>query len=215
MPLLSASTSQQFVGPADIVPVPQATAKVWSGRRRRTGSTAVITSSPYKLQLLEAAAQKTPKASQTARGRPTPKKKIAPADTIESDSEDEHSLSLHTDSESEPEGSEMYNMSHDEYAVGEFVLVQFAKKRFVVYYAGKIVTLDKKNDEIRTQFLRRSDLQKGSPQFQWPTRKDLTWHDSEDIKLKLPHPVRVGGTARTAEKLMFEVDLSFYGTNIK
>ena len=58
-------------------------------------------------------------------------------------------------------------------ASGDYVLVQFARKQSVSYYAGKIVRIDKSSDEIKTTFLKRNGLRKGEAVlFRWPDEED-------------------------------------------
>ena len=64
--------------------------------------------------------------------------------------------------------------------------------------------------EMQTQFMRRSDMHKGSNsmRFTWPEEPDVTWHSCEDVVYILPNPVAVGGTRRNQAQVTFAVDMA-------
>ena len=80
---------------------------------------------------------------------------------------------------------------------GDFILVKFAKKQRVSYYAGKVMLVDRRDEEVQTRYLKRNDMRmSGAITFGWPETEDLVWHDEQDIVAKLPEATPIGGTAR-------------------
>lgn len=109
--------------------------------------------------------------------------------TLSSDSND----SSDDDDTSEPD---CLFLDSDTPQVDDFIMVTFTKKRKVSLYIGKVVDVDGESDEVQTKFLRRCDMKKsGHIMFMWPQLDDICWHDAEDIILKLPPPMLVGGTS--------------------
>jgi len=101
---------------------------------------------------------------------------------------------------------------------GNYVLVEFAGKRSKTYYVGRVHAVE--GDEIKTRFLRRSDLHKGaSMSFSYPavgegdetsSSHEIASHECSAIVMKLPYPSYAGGTKRCASKHVFPCDLSVY-----
>ena len=64
---------------------------------------------------------------------------------------------------------------------GDFILVKFAKKQRVSYYAGKVMRVDRRDEEVQTRYLKRNDMRKtGAITFGWPATEDLAWHDNHN-----------------------------------
>ena len=65
---------------------------------------------------------------------------------------------------SESEGSENEPLAHviHQLAVnkGDYVLVKFAKKQHMSYDAGRVVRIDKREDEMQTTYMKRNDMHK-------------------------------------------------------
>ena len=81
------------------------------------------------------------------------------------------------------------------------------------YDAGRVVRIDKREDEMQTTYMTRNDMHKrDAVTFSWPELKDLAWHDEQNITTKLPEPTTVGDTTRTADKLSFDFDFALYET---
>ena len=93
-------------------------------------------------------------------------------------------------------------------AVGRYVLVEFSGKRtHGAFYVGCIETIG--GQHIRTRFLRRADLKKNrAMKFREVTsnceEEMFAEHLPEQIKLFLPKPQKMKGTARVANLLIFE-----------
>ena len=70
---------------------------------------------------------------------------------------------------------------------GDYVLVKFAKKQRVSYYAGKVMRIDKREDEVQTTYLKHNDMHKSNTvTLSWQQIEDLAWYDGQDIITKLP-----------------------------
>ena len=96
---------------------------------------------------------------------------------------------------------------HDESAInkGDVILVKFAKK----HYVGKVMCVDRRDEEVQTGYLKRNDMLKsGTITFGWPETEELAWHDEQGIVAKLPEATPTGDTARTSDKLGFELNFT-------
>ena len=98
---------------------------------------------------------------------------------------------------SETEDSENEPLSHviHQPAVkkGDYVLVKFAKKQHMSSDAGRVVRIDKREDEMQTTYMKRNDMHKSDAvTISWLGIDDLAWHDEQDIITKLPEPTTVG-----------------------
>ena len=206
-----------YIRPEQLQPYPHCNARSEPSKvnkRRRTGATVVLTSSPYRESLLanKAIAPQPKKIRQTIKPKVTASKSII--ETTSSTDEDEEDISTLVDDSSDDDfehnvgDDDLDNLlQQDKYEVGDFVLVKFAKKRLVTYYIGTIQVIDDDNDEAKTEFMRRSD----ETHFVWPQKEDISWHDIASIQLKLPKPSTISATSRTLERVAFNCDLNQYG----
>ena len=81
------------------------------------------------------------------------------------------------------------------------ILVKFATKSTSEYYVGRIQSVDEKNDDIETTFMRRvKTATHERVQFCFPEPEDKSTHDLEDVVMKLPVPT-AGQTTKRAAKL--------------
>ena len=96
---------------------------------------------------------------------------------------------------------------NEEILLGDFLLVKFAGKKTITYYIGKVVGVD--CDLVTTKFMRRSTQYK-QVTFTFPALEDIAEHPKEDIVQKLPQPISLGGTKRTAAVYRFPVNLEEY-----
>ena len=77
------------------------------------------------------------------------------------------------------------------------------------YYAGRVLYVDKHEDEMQTTYMKRNDIHKTDTVTSiWPEIEDLAWHDEKDIITKLSGPSTVGDTTRTANKLSLTLHLT-------
>ena len=168
--------------------------------------------------------------SRTKSPKATVSKSQPTASQTDSDSDKENTSDVPMESDSESE--DFYDMMEEDkqereemdrllnqgsYKKGDFILVKFVSKKIVTCYIGKIEQIDEEEGEVQTNFLRRLKLKTEyrPMKFTWPEIKDVSWHEVNDILLKLPNPANVGGTSRTAEKLSFSCDLSQFDAQLQ
>ena len=163
-----------------ILPIPHVARfqKLGQKRTRQTGSTAILTDSPYKRMLMLAATTKksvpvAKKRLHTAISKKTPRViSSRPSSPSSSDTDESSIVDPSRDSDTDDERL-MHIARQSVNASGDYVLVQCARKQSVSYYAGKIVRIDTSSDEIKTTFLKRNDLRKGEAVlFRWPDEED-------------------------------------------
>ena len=96
--------------------------------------------------------------------------------------------------------------------VGKYVLVEFTGKKDTAkgaFYIGCVAELDTVETKVKTRFLRRADLKKNN-QMKFRRLDDqseeesLTEHTLSQVKLILPDPIALKGTARVSSLLVFE-----------
>ena len=75
---------------------------------------------------------------------------------------------------------------------GDYVLVKFAKKQHMSYDAGRVVRIDKREDEMQTTYTKGNNM-----------RKSRTWHG-------MTSKTSFGDTTHTTDKLSFEFDFALY-----
>lgn len=87
--------------------------------------------------------------------------------------------------------------------------MKFTKKSFVTYYAGKVEDLAVEDEEVKTKGIRNM------VHFIWPENPDVSWHNKEDIMMKLPKPSKAGGTSQMSERLVFPCDYTEFQSLLK
>lgn len=93
---------------------------------------------------------------------------------------------------------------------GDYVLVQFQKKRGAAeHYVGRITSQDFGGFEFQIQFLKRIGM---SSKFIIESKESFDVAES-DILVKLPKPLECGGSVRVAGQIWFKVDFTNY--NVK
>lgn len=89
-----------------------------------------------------------------------------------------------------------------------FILVQFAKKKSLVYYVGKIISHYSRT-EFQVSYLRKKPG--SSWTFVFPNVEDMHTVDITDIEMILPDPKLPSvQTPRTAKLFTFAVNLSYF-----
>ena len=88
-------------------------------------------------------------------------------------------------------------ISKEKVTKGDWVLVEFATKRCIKYYAGNIATVlrDEDDGDFVCSFLQK----KANSQFTWPQQKDQSIIDVSQIKIFLPG---------TRSSFVFHIDFS-------
>ena len=213
----AAATSQhrlvEHVSPSDILPIPHVAGFQARGRKRsnQCGKTAVLTASPYKLMLEMGATNRPAKSAKiVAVKKPGVKKNLKKS--CFSDAASNSDTDVPTSDPDDSSDEALVELTRKSAInTGDFVLVKFAKKQRVTYYAGKVMRVDRRDGEVRTSFLKRNDMRKsGAITFGWPETKDLAWHDEQDVVDKLPEATPIGDTTRTADKLGFQFDFTCF-----
>ena len=187
---------------------------------RKKGRTRILTDTPEKEQLmLKAKAKEDRKRKKDCSAKSkSAKRKIITKDPASSetsdddDSSESSSFSISSDSDELDISIENFDTEKDPLDIdkADFILVEFAGKKSKSYYIGQVI--NKVNDfEITTKFLRRADQHKhGKMFFVFPEKDDISTIERDAIVVKLSAPTPVGGTKRSASKLVFSSDLSAY-----
>ena len=94
-------------------------------------------------------------------------------------------------------------ISKENVTKGDWVLVEFATKRYIKYYAGNIATVlrDEDDGDFVCSFLQK----KANSQFTWPQQKDQSIIDVSQIKIFLPG---------TRSSFVFHIDFSKFNGKI-
>ena len=190
------------VTPESIRPYPQAKMQVWPSKNRKKGKSRILTETPEKRALeaetelrLAKKKKKSLKKSKVSLIADKTRDSISDIDIQLNDESDDESLHCGSISEFETD---------EELSCGNFVLVRFMvgkKQNSAVYYVGEI-------EEISGRVAKINYLRKSGRKFIFPECRDCAETDFQDIIMKLPAPVSVGGTGRTAKALVFGCDLA-------
>ena len=118
-------------------------------------------------------------------------------------------MSLHDDSDSslsmsdvEQDNDEIKNPTAQQLDEGDFILVNFATKKTVSHYLGKIESVDVDDDTVDCMFLKRKPTKDGQFLFVFPDVLDVSEVSVGDILCKV-NPPTTGGTARTGDIFTF------------
>ena len=92
------------------------------------------------------------------------------------------------------------------------MLVEFATKQSIKYYAGNIVTVlgDDDNGDFVCNFLKK----KANSQFIWPEQTDQSIIDVTQIKMFLPKPNDLMFGTSTRSAFVFYIDLNEFNGKI-
>nr|CAI5826560.1 unnamed protein product [Callosobruchus analis] len=91
----------------------------------------------------------------------------------------------------------------------KYVLVEFATKKKISYYVGKILQTRNKDLEYQISFLRQNQQNK----FRIPNVPHISFVKEDDVKLILPKPTCSGSTSRQQSFYSFPLDLSALNVN--
>lgn len=92
---------------------------------------------------------------------------------------------------------------------GEYVLVEFATKKKILYYVGKVLQTRNKDLEYQISFLRQNRQHK----FCLPDVPDISFIKEQDVKFILPKPTVSGSTSRQQSIYDFPLNLSSIAIN--
>lgn len=203
------SSGQGLTSPEVIRPFPKAAPRSEKIKRKKVMSQ-VLTSTPVKRALAEAAeSKKKPRKNQEKRKQSVKRNIFIPDPIVNSDSDSESD----NDSpvlDSESEISDLEIQSTDEIKQpnahqldeGDYVLTKFQTKKTTKYYIGKIESIDIDGNTADCMFLKRKPTKEGQFLFAFPEKLDASEVNIEDILYKLMPPTS-GGTMRTGDIFTF------------
>nr|CAI5818512.1 unnamed protein product [Callosobruchus analis] len=209
------NNTQAFISPFDFREPIKAGPRKSNRKRRRLGRSIIATDTPEKAEIeMEKAATKRKKAL---------KRKKVSRKVMDSDSDEDAEIDFQDsedDYDSDSIGEKENNVSiltHEDLQQplpgppqeGEYVLVEFATKKKVLYYVGKILQTRNRDLEYQISFLRQNHQNK----FRVPNVPDISFVKEDDVKLILPKPICSGSTSRQQSFYSFPLDLSALNVN--
>ena len=92
------------------------------------------------------------------------------------------------------------------------MLVEFATKRYIKYYAGNIATVlwDEDDGNLACNFFQK----KANSQFVWPKQKDQSISNVSQIKTFLPGPNNLMCGTSTRSSFVFHIDFNKFNGKI-
>ena len=188
------------VSPDMIRPYPHAAPRTTSNRGRKRGRCRILTDTPEKAELEQQAAMK---AQMKARSM---NRRLLSRD---SSSSSDSSIPVILESEDELSDISVESVTNlaSQISVGDFWLTSMMGKKSKHYYVAEVTGID---GVIEVKYLKRIDK----------TNKFLKNEDKiyetekEDLILKLPRPITVGGSERRRQLLSFGVEC-FQGFNVE
>nr|CAI5851175.1 unnamed protein product [Callosobruchus analis] len=209
------NNTQAFISPFDFREPIKAGPRKSNRKRRRLGRSIIATDTPEKAEIeMEKAATKRKKAL---------KRKKVSRKVMDSDSDEDAEIDFQDsedDYDSDSIGEKENNVSiltHEDLQQplpgppqeGEYVLVEFATKKKVLYYVGKILQTRNRDLEYQISFLRQNHQNK----FRVPNVPDISFVKEDDVKLILPKPICSRSTSRQQSFYSFPLDLSALNVN--
>lgn len=226
-----ASSSHHHVSPHELFPIPQAPAKTDVQRKRRSEVSTILTSSPYKEQLINSKDLKTNKTGMKNQtkvvkvkqvkvkmnrptSRPTAKKKL----NLQKNSENAVANPSETVTSMEiddgPVTTEIDSIQTQNYAAGDYVIIKFETKRKEIHYVGQLFDVMETEDiessdgDWMIKYFKRET--QSNFKFIVPENTELFDVTKRDIVAKLPKPLQGAKTSRLARHLVFPYDFSKY-----
>ncbi|MCP3927780.1 MAG: hypothetical protein GY705_01620 [Bacteroidetes bacterium] len=207
---VSSNENVRMVSPEEIRPFAKSAPRKKIVRKKAKSE--VLTSTPFKRQL-EEAALKRKRSKPAAAPKPKCKKNIfeatqpQPSSSSDSDVSDmdissESELSLSAPEDSDNDNEEIQHPKVKQIDEGDYLLVKFPLKKAVKYYVGKVESTSIDDNTVDCLFLKRKPTKEGQFLFSFPDKLDASEVPGEDIVCKLQAPVS-GGTARTGDFFSF------------
>lgn len=210
------SDLHKFISPEEIAPFPKAAPRKTTKGGRKPGKTRILTDTPEREEiLLEKKKKMLKKKLETKQKARQVARKV-----MESDSEDDEDILSKLSDEHEETLSDLENemaeiederrFEAEDLQAGDFVLVQFLKKKGPAqHFVGEICAI--KEIDLQIKFLKRVD------------QTNKFWYDNHtvydvaqpDVILKLPFPKKSGGSKRLRDQLVFEVNFTNSKYNVK
>lgn len=195
--------SMSRVSPQQLLPLPKASARKPSNRRKVTS--AIVTDTPEKERLESEIQERMDK----KRKKPRAARKLCRQKEQESSTEEKELpkgvLGSDSDSPDEVNSDAEQEMTSTNVKPGVYVLAKFVTtKKTNKFYVGEIKSEVEGSYEVR--FMRK--VKESAASFVFPDKDDTDLINFNDIILVLGYPITLLGTKRAASKVMFRVDIS-------
>lgn len=217
------TTNSMLVSPENVRPYPKAEPRKENSNKKRKKYSTILTDTPEKLRLEEAAKLKNKHKVKKVLYTPTVKtKKISVNENLNKEEEVDDSLNendinmLFDDQISDLESFTIDDLTGFEEldrdpTEGDYVLVEFKtkdpKNKFkTVFYVGKIIKNKDEDGDLEISYMRKYK-NFTTCKFVLPNIPDLASVNLNDIKALLPPPKVTGKTTRQQSCYVFEVDL--------
>lgn len=205
----NAESSFGFVSPEILRPFPKVESKNPPKRcSRKRKQAEVLTSTPVmkkfeeeKMERLRKEALKQKRKLENSGSKQQKKKPIE--ELLDSTSESEGEMVELTDSDEVDIFSDSSDSDAHNVTLNSFVLVKFATKKSIKYFAGQVTAVN--TDEFIVNFLR-----KVGQKFVFPNVKDEATVLRDDVVRVLPQPTNTGGTNRLQNLFKFPIDFTTY-----
>jgi hypothetical protein len=79
-------------------------------------------------------------------------------------------------------------------------------KKKQTFCVGRVISVNCDADEVKSKFMRRIPSKKDYI-FIFPDKEEMWENDIDDVVMKLPSPICVGGTARSKKQFRFSDEL--------
>ena len=186
-----------YVSPSALAPLPKANFSSNPRRRRKRGSTRVVTDTPVRNAIAETSARKRQKKNkkETNAKRKILKKK-RPANCNSETSDSSESLV--------PLDDGTYSDVDNDLMEGDFVIVQVFGAKQSKFFIARVDLIN--DDDYEGVFLKRLPKKLNGYSIFVPDESDEASFAKNDVAFKLPMPKQVGGTKRRECQLIFHFD---------
>lgn len=205
-PCSSNTSPHTPVNPNDILPLPKAPPRKNTTKKRKAGSTRILTNTPVRNEIEKEKQQRAQRNKKTKRKliKKVPKK-IAVSAPQESSEEDDAMPVPLADSSDDDCG-----LSDDDIMEGDFVVVNVKGKARVIPYIARIDSFE--DDEYEGVFLKKIQSCGNFDKLTFfIDENDEASFTKIDIVQKLPLPHFMSGSARKSHQLYFNANLSTFG----
>ena len=191
------------ITPEMIRPFPRIIEKRKANNRRR-GKSTILTDTPEKLEIER---RKTEKCKRDAGKNKKLKRKLVAS----SSDEDNTCVILNDESDEDYDISEEIRNhameENDKINVGDYILVLCKGEKERGYFVAHVLKINEGTKEYNVKYLKK---QMKTDTFVYLENSEIYSVLEQDIILKLPVPVPIGGTVRTKAQLSFNIDFSYY-----
>lgn len=192
-----------LISPELVRPFPKAPPRKTNITGRKKGKTMVLTDTPIKDELVNELLERSRKKAKIVK-----KKIIKEIKDVESSEESESEVSYaESDASNNLEDEEM-EMDYSSVSVGDYVLVAEGEPKSNLFSVGLV------EEELEEEYV-INYIKRIKPLFKFVKTKQSYTFRKEDIIHKLPPPVAAGGTNRTSEMLVFNIDLTKFKNSLE